>query len=323
VLTGTPIRTDGAQSVWLAYDDAGAIDQPEAGTYTLTYGEAVDLGYCRPVTFHRHEGKFTIDLENGNEVHVSGTVPVQLTPELKRIPGLQRVLNFYRLACTPQYQSDGRTPLLDGYQATMVDWASTKLTELRHRMPDAGGLVIAPSIQMAEYMATLIELVEGERPMMVHSQMPNAESKIKAFRNTDKRWIVSVAMISEGVDIRRLRVLIYLPTALTELAFRQAIGRVVRTAGASDDMLMARAHRYAIDYIEQAPVIVLAAARGNAHVPSSERALIQEQLSNMCDSGAQLRDVMRAYGLPFAAAVNDTKATEPAAGRALSADREA
>ena len=27
-------------------------------------------------------------------------------------------------------------------------------------------------------------------------------------------------------------------------------------------MLMARAHRYAVDYIEQAPVIVLAAARG-------------------------------------------------------------
>ena len=47
----------------------------EAGTYTLTYGEAVDLGYCRPVTFHRHEGKFTIDLENGNELNVSGHKP--------------------------------------------------------------------------------------------------------------------------------------------------------------------------------------------------------------------------------------------------------
>jgi superfamily II DNA or RNA helicase len=117
----------------------------------------------------------------------------------------------------------------------MVEWAGSKLTDLRHRMPDAGGLVIAPSIQMAEYIATLIELVEGERPMLVHSQMPNAESKIKAFRNTDKRWIVSVAMISEGVDIKRLRVLIYLPNALTELAFRQAIGRVVRTAGPTDD----------------------------------------------------------------------------------------
>jgi hypothetical protein len=46
-------------------------------------------------------------------------------------------------------------------------------------------------------------------------------------------------------------------------------------------------------------VIVLAVARGNAHVPGSERAFIQEQLSNLCESGAQLRDVMRAYGLPL------------------------
>ena len=41
-------------------------------------------------------------------------------------------------------------------------------------------------------------------------------------------------MISEGVDIKRLRVLVYLPNALTELAFRQAIGRVVRTNGNQD-----------------------------------------------------------------------------------------
>jgi hypothetical protein len=38
-----------------------------------------------PVTFHRHEGKFTIDLENGTEVNVSGREPAQLTPELKRM----------------------------------------------------------------------------------------------------------------------------------------------------------------------------------------------------------------------------------------------
>lgn len=62
--------------------------------------------------------------------------------------------------------------------------------------------------------------------------------------------------------------------------------------------LMANAHRYAIDYIEQAPVIVLAATRGRAHPLWSERAFVQEQFSSMCESGAQLRDVMRAYGLP-------------------------
>jgi superfamily II DNA or RNA helicase len=235
VLTGTPIRSDGAQSVWLAYDDAGAIDHPDDGTYTLTYGQAVDLGYCRPVTFHRHEGKFTVDLERGSSIQVSGHQSAQLPSELARIPGLQRALNFYRLACMPQYEPDGRTPLLTGYQATMLEYGGHKLTELRTRMPEAGGLVIAPSIEMAKYMVSLIERLEGEPPMLVHSQMPNPDSKIKAFRNTDKRWLVSVAMVSEGVDIRRLRVLVYLPNALTELALRQAIGRVVRTLGPQDD----------------------------------------------------------------------------------------
>ena len=98
VLTGTPIRSDGAQSVWLAYDDAGAISHPEAGTYTLTYGDAVDLGYCRPVTFHRHEGHFSVDLEDGTLVSVSGREKAALPPEVARVPGLQRALNFYRLA---------------------------------------------------------------------------------------------------------------------------------------------------------------------------------------------------------------------------------
>lgn len=235
VLTGTPIRSDGAQSVWLAYDDAGAIDHPEGGCYTLTYGEAVDLGYCRPVTFHRHEGKFTVDLDDGNSIRISGHEKADLPKELMRIPGLQAALDFYRLARTPQYQPGTKIPLLDGYQATMFEWGCQKLTDLRHRMPNAGGLIIAPSIEMAEYMVDLIELIEGERPMLVHSQMQRPESKIRAFRNTDKRWLVSVAMVSEGVDIKRLRVLLYLPNALTELAFRQAIGRVVRTAGPDDD----------------------------------------------------------------------------------------
>jgi superfamily II DNA or RNA helicase len=235
VLTGTPIRSDGAQSIWMAYDDAGAIDHPETGTYTLTYGEAVDLGYCRPVTFHRHEGHFTVDLDQGAQVQVSGHQKAALTKELARVPGLQRALDFYRLACTPQFGPDNKTPLADGYQATMLEYASQKLTDLRHRMANAGGLVIAPSIEMAEYMVKLIEKVEGETPILVHSQMPNPEAKIRAFRNTDKRWLVSVAMVSEGVDIPRLRFLVYLPYALTELAFRQAIGRVVRTAGPDDD----------------------------------------------------------------------------------------
>lgn len=235
ILTGTPIRSDGKESIWLAYDDSGAINHPADGSYTISYGECVDLSYCRPVTFHRHEGKFTVDLEAGEKISVSSKEQPKLTNELKRIPGLQRVLNFYRLACTPQYETNGKKPLLTGYQATMIDWGIQKLNDLRNRMPDAGGLIIAPSIEMAKYFVDLISEIEGEEPILVHSQTPNPEGKIQAFKQTNKRWLVSVAMVSEGVDIPRLRVLVYLPNALTELSFRQAIGRVVRSHGPDDD----------------------------------------------------------------------------------------
>ena len=66
-----------------------------------------------------------------------------------------------------------------------------KLDEIRYRLPNAGGLVIAPNIEMAEYMAELLKLIEGEDPMIVHSHINNSASRINAFRKNGKRWIVS------------------------------------------------------------------------------------------------------------------------------------
>ena len=151
------------------------------------------------------------------------------------MPGLDRALDFYKLARTPQFEDDGESPCLNGYQGSMLLQAASKLDQIRERMPNAGGLVIAPDIEMAKYMAHLLSKIEGESVQLVHSQLPNADQKIKAFRKSSSRWLVSVAMVSEGVDINRLRVLVYLPNAMTELAFRQALGRVVRTNRSDDD----------------------------------------------------------------------------------------
>lgn len=234
VLTGTPIRSDGQETIWFAFDDQGQIDHPVEGTYTLSYGDAVDLNYCRPITFHRHEGRFSVKIGDDQDVFVSGTTEAQFDKSLKRVKGLQQALDYYRLACTPKYLADGVTPDLNSYQGTMLDWGIAKLNELRELIPNAGGLVIAPTIGVAEYMAALLEELEGEKPVVVHSDMANAESRIELFKKSDKKWLVSVAMISEGVDIKRLRLLVYLPSAKTELAFRQSMGRVVRTLGEKD-----------------------------------------------------------------------------------------
>ena len=235
ILTGTPVRSDGAQSIWLDRNELGGLAHPEGGMYTLTYGEAVGLGYCRPVTFHRHRGRFAVKIEDSETIEVSGDTPVVLPAKHPATQSLKRSLDFYRLAMTPQFEADHKTPRRDGYQGTMIACACDKLDELRLLMPAAGGLVIAPDINMAEHFAELIRMIDGQEPMVVHSGLPNAERRIDAFRaDSSTRWLVAVGMVSEGVDIQRLRVLVYLPKAMTELAFRQAVGRVVRSAGPDD-----------------------------------------------------------------------------------------
>jgi hypothetical protein len=90
---------------------------------------------------------------------------------------------------------------------------------------------------------------------VVVSDDPGASKTIEEFSKNDRPWMVSVRMVSEGVDIPRLRVGVFATTTSTELFFRQAIGRFVRwQAGRTnqkayvyipdDDRL--RAHAFAI-----------------------------------------------------------------------------
>src|SRR5206468_6504999 len=60
------------------------------------------------------------------------------------------------------------------------------------------------------------------------SDEPDSAARIAAFAGGQRRWLVSVLMVSEGVDIPRLRVGVYATAARTELFFRQVIGRFVR-----------------------------------------------------------------------------------------------
>ncbi len=64
---------------------------------------------------------------------------------------------------------------------------------------------------------------------------PSPCPAIEAFDKGTSPWIVSVRMISEGVDIRRLRMLVYATNIVAELSFRQITGRIVRTAPKDGD----------------------------------------------------------------------------------------
>jgi superfamily II DNA or RNA helicase len=106
--------------------------------------------------------------------------------------------------------------------------ADRRLTEVRRHVPDAGGLVIASDQDSARAYAALLRKVSGESPTVVLSDEKAASRRIAGFTDSDKRWMVAVRMVSEGVDIPRLAVGVYATSTSTPLFFAQAVGRFVR-----------------------------------------------------------------------------------------------
>jgi superfamily II DNA or RNA helicase len=99
---------------------------------------------------------------------------------------------------------------------------------VRREQPDAGGLVIATDQDHARGIAELLRTRFKTSARVVTSDDPLASAGIAEFAAGSDPWLVAVRMVSEGVDIPRLRVGVYATTTSTELFFRQAVGRLVR-----------------------------------------------------------------------------------------------
>jgi hypothetical protein len=99
---------------------------------------------------------------------------------------------------------------------------------LRARDPHAAGLVITMDQEHAKAIAAVLEQRLGVTPTIATSDDPTASDKISRFASGIAPWIIAVRMVSEGVDIPRLRVGVYATNTVTELFFRQAVGRLVR-----------------------------------------------------------------------------------------------
>ena len=125
------------------------------------------------------------------------------------------------------------------------DWVTHVLTDAHRALvdlragahPDAGGLVIAADKEHAEHLAERLARIAGERPEIVTSDAPDASARISRFAAGSGAWLVSVLMVSEGVDVPRLRVGVYATSARTELFFRQVVGRFIRRTPAPRDQM--------------------------------------------------------------------------------------
>src|SRR3954451_18414133 len=205
LLSGTPFRADEAPIPGVRYDDGVAV--PDV---SYTYAEAVREGICRPVTFIPYDG--VLQWRSGDDVVEASFAEALAGREASR---------RYRTAISVE--------LPDGLPKILAA-AHAKLEEVRaggHR--DAGGLVVAADGAHARAIAAILTDVTGRKPTVVLHTDARAAEKLAAFTKSTDRWIVAVNMVSEGVDIPRLRVGVYATAAKTPLIFRQIVGRFVRT----------------------------------------------------------------------------------------------
>ena len=203
-LSGTPFRSDQNPIPFVDYAFEEAV-----ADYTYGYGEALrDGGVVRPVFFPRVDGAMEWTAPDGSAMAATFD------------DHLDRTLSSQRL----------RTALsLEGqWLPDVLSRADETLAQVRTTHPGAGGLVIATDQDHARGIARMLEQRHGRSVVVAVSDDPDASRRIADFAASDDEWIVAVRMVSEGVDIPRLRVGVWATTTVTELFFRQAVGRLVR-----------------------------------------------------------------------------------------------
>lgn len=203
-ISGTPFRSDTRAIPFVNYVHDEATPDFEYG-----YGEALaDRRVVRPVYFPRTNG------------HMEWTAPDGTLNAASFDDALDQARSSQRLRTALSIEGE--------WLPTVLRQAIAQLEQLREDQPNAAGLIIATDQDHARGIVALLRERFGQHATVVLSDDPDSSNRIAAFAAGTDAWLVAVRMVSEGVDIPRLRVGVYATTTTTELFFRQAVGRFVR-----------------------------------------------------------------------------------------------
>ena len=215
-MTGTPFRGDGREISFVRYDD----QKFAIADHKYRYRQAITDRVCRPVQFIMDDGmaEYCRRREEGGE-------PPQ--PTQTKISEATSEEESFVSRVISQADSD--------FLRAMFERAHKTLGEYRSWDHDAGGLIICrpghDDVYLEKHLqgvARMVRSVTGVRPEVVKHDDERSNDRITAFRRGTESWICAVRKISEGVDIKRLRVLVMAHKPSTELLFRQMVGRVLR-----------------------------------------------------------------------------------------------
>ena len=247
--TGTPFRSDGSPIPWTEHRIRGdklVLTGPSA--FSFGYADALanrdekgeaQGGLVREVQFHSWDGTISWRDRNGQpfsheiKEDLGKAYPDMPTEEIRAIEGARR-----RHCLNPEGE----------YTRAQLTAANQQLMEIRKKHPWAGGLIICIDQDHADQVAALLTDISKTKPVVVHGNEPNYKEKLEGFQvnKTSSRepWLVAVDMVSEGVDIKHLRVCVFLDKKKTAMYWTQSLGRILRWEPEAGEEQMAHFYQY-------------------------------------------------------------------------------
>ena len=276
--SGTPFRSDNSTLPWCRYSNK-KIDLSPPHAYSYGYGlsqwnskfSALGDRVVRDVVVHPWDGEvnFTVKRYEHGEFLEERTFTHRLTDNIDELypdvfedltgPDEEPVKLIDNKRLRQDIKSKRRLAAIEcgtpthphgtDYVRAQLIAANDQLKDVRRSHPWAGGLIVCNSIVHADSVAKALKHWTGEDAVVIHSESGAGARAIKDFRGnrTEARtkWIVSVGKISEGVDIKHLRVCIYFSAIQAPLRWTQILGRVLRVEDDLDwDLQTAHLYQY-------------------------------------------------------------------------------
>ncbi|OEF44180.1 DEAD/DEAH box helicase [Vibrio splendidus] len=207
-------------------------------TYTLAMSGTPWRSDSLPIVMSEYsdpEGQILVDYQY--------TLQQAIVDKVCRSPKLVLVDNEH-LSVTSDEKAESFSSILEMLKQTKTSYQSVihnqdameyllglgckKLAEIRTQSPNAGGLVVASSVQHAQTIQKILSQKYSQSASIVTYRHEDPLAEIERYRQSGAQWIVSVGMISEGTDIPRLQVCCHMSSVKTELYFRQVLGRILR-----------------------------------------------------------------------------------------------
>jgi len=231
-LSGTPFNSSGGALAMCPsvedLDDTGRAVRRAKPLFTYGYGDAIRHRACRPAEFIKVLG--------------SG---ISTYKSLANNTTWQKVIDLAHANKT-----DSIGPLLDPNGAFFIRMATdalSALSDMKQVDTKAGMLVVAKDKAHGARICALIESLCAAntewakyQTLEIYNDTEKAHERIKQLDRDSTDIVVTVRMISEGVDVKRLRVGLYATDYRTRMFFIQFVGRFIRWEDRLDDAQHAR-----------------------------------------------------------------------------------